>query len=794
MAVIVFNRLAVPGWAGNDPCDVPQHACMPLKDALSITTPQERLIAAYGRSDGSPLPRLLKSAVARFPRDPNVALHAILVDVDYEDHQVPPEGWADEIVAKVAEGFQECGWYRTPHGMRLVWDLAEPVPLIEADSVIRWVHNRLNEVGVATDVGTSDWTRMQRLPFAKGLDLPHSDFDDIPTLVVPDEAREESTPRSMGPFIARARPASVDKVTRSDLSEIKKVDARLADALYAGNLAAPEGERHSTLLSAALTITHTMKTNDPYIPYRLLLASAEEMGKDEEELWRICEWAAAAQAGAEQEIKAQKRENTRQSAHALGISPMVLLGQLILDNGKEMYVWDEDLKEYCGPILNQRQLLSALKDHCPILAGDIIYEGKGVPEILRDHSAHLRNVVYCHWAERTHFDARRGELLVPSARPDPTLKPVFSKEVEGWLQRFFGQEHYDDGLKWLAAFPRLDRPVCALYLCGEKSIGKGLFAKGLARIYSPHCEYADYAEVTGDFQAKMLSSPLIYADEKVPQDAFKANDSSVFRRLVGNGSHTINQKHQSPVTLRGFPRVLITANNDDALSIREDLDSADLDAVRIRIGYIDRGKDTSASEYMVDLAEEKGYENTYDLTEPWVTRDIAQHVLWLAENYKFRPDSRFLVEGWHSSFTDHLVTSVGAAGAIAETLVLAVERGLYTDSIRWFDGRVMVNATKLAMEWEQIRGQNIDRCPQTGSRTKALKSLAEGQQIRLKDSTDSVIRYWSIPATVLAGVADRYNIMDYSEFMLACSRRATDERMGTMAKESAAGKILSMKP
>lgn len=766
--IVVFDRLSVKSWAGQEILDVPTYQCKDISEALRVESPGELLFVAYGRVSGLPLPRLNKAAMARFAFDEDIRLTTILVDVDYEDHQEPPPEWHSDLLSALPF---PAGWYRTPHGLRLLWRLPESLPLAYADSAIAWVHQQLLAAGIQTDVGTQDWTRFQRAPHAFHRDLPHCDFDDIPTIDIPEDALEVGTARGLGTIVDCDQPSSIDKLTRSDVSPIKAWDATVADALYRGEWSAPIGSRHAEMLSLAMVISFLCESNDPRVPYRILSPSVEKMeDKDLAELWRVCEWTAAAFDASQKEDQKEILEAKIRAAKDLGCAVTDVRQRVILDSGKDYFVWDEAEKCYSQPYLNQRQLLAALKLHAPLLAGEVLWAKEPTADILRDFSSPVNRIIYSYTAERSQYIPERREVVIPCVAVDRTLKPRHNEHVAKWLEAFFGPDHLQHGLDWLAAAPRLDRPVCALYIRGTNSIGKGMLASGIARLWSPYKEFTPYGEVASDFQKTLLHTPLIVADEKVPQRAFVPNDSSIFRRVVGNGVHSLNPKNQHPVTLLGFPRVLITANNEDALSIREDLDQDDLDAVTLRVGYINREGDASARKVLEELAAENGFASTYDMTLPWVNRGIAEHILWLQENRQISPGPRFLVQGWESEFTEGLVTKAGSSGTVAETLVLAVESGVYTDAVRWFEGTVYVNAQGLAKEWKILRGHDVDAPPSSNSRLKALRSLAGGTQRTLRTKGGSQRRYWAIDAEVLARLAEDRNLADYQIILDAAAR------------------------
>jgi len=269
-------------------------------------------------------------------------------------------------------------------------------------------------------------------------------------------------------------------------------------------------------------------------------------------------------------------------------------------------------------------------------------------------------------------------------------------------------------------------------------------------------------ELLNEFNAGLKYSPLIWADEKVPQDAFKNNDSSVFRQIVGNTAIRIRDLYRSPAVLDGYPRLLITANNEDALAIREDLDAQDIEAIQLRIGYI--RANPSAADLLARLG---GREHT----EAWVKGGaLAEHTLWLHENRHVEAGDRFLVEGWESELTQSIATRVGSAGVIGEVIAHAISSNTYSDAIRWYGGSVYVNAQSLQAKWATVYGRE-DRVPSSNSMLKALRTLSHGRQSRLSGLySDARPRYWRIDAKTIAEIADHRGVTAPEEITQRTSR------------------------
>ena len=766
MRTIVIKRIRTRAWTGQHEVDVLEWEVLDLLDALGRTYASDACIVQYAPPEGTErFPRLAKSALARWSDGVSgPKLESLLVDIDYVNHQVPPDDWHLEVVAKVQ---WPCGWYRTPHGLRLVIEPHEPIPLLYADSYIAWAHSRLQAMGIATDPSCTDWTRLSKAPRILGHDLPMDLSGIAPLTERPDELTA-SSPVLLGDILGRSMPdGDIPKLTRAHL---KGMPSKLAEDIFHARLWAPEGERHSVLLSAAIALTTVNETNDPLVPFLALHTCAIKMGKSIEELWGICRWAAALQSGASQAVDDELTTTVQDTAEVMGVKRSAVRQRVVIDAGPEFFVWDESLNQYTPGFTHQHQLAGALDRHAPILSGG----GEGsFASLMRELSSHASEVRYTYCNELEGYVD--GTMVRRVCRPDPALKPKFDADIEKWFLALFGAAA-PTALDWLASYPRIDRPLCALYLDGPKSIGKSMLAMGLARLHSRDMMFVAYPDLAASFNDPLLKSPLVWADEKV-QAGGHLNDSAVFRRVVGNGVFPMNAKYRAKSSLTGYPRILITANNADALQIREDLDNEDIEAIRIRIGYVKverpvHGTDPTPVALLKRLAVEAGEPSAREFTEHWVAGGgIARHVLWLAENRVVQEGSRLLVEGWESDLTRDLSTSVGSAGAVAEVVALAIAGGQHVESVRWFGGQIYASNTLLAADWEVILGHRVDRAPNSNARLKALKSLSHGVQARLKVNGQAKRQlYWVIDAGTIARIAEGRGICTGDEITAAVNR------------------------
>jgi hypothetical protein len=797
--ILVIPHLYVKGWTGAPVTGTTGSEwfigtkSVPLCEKMSLLTALETnfkgadtCMVGYAPVAEDVYPRMLKPALVRFAaNDPTAPqLTTLLIDIDHENHTPPPPEWAEAQVALLDETWKAaCSWYRTPNGMRLVFVPKEPVPLRYADSYINQAHRILQDFGIKTDDGTSDWTRLQRMPRAGGrtypMDLTALREGRVHTWHPVMTEVDEAAPKSIGHAVNRTEASAQAhvrefKLTKDMLRQLSKVDPELADNIYHGTFHAEVGDRHKLLLAAAMTIVTVYETIDPLVPFRMLHDAALRLEKNATEVWNLCIWACSAFDGIKKAEKDERATAEQRAAKLMGVSPSQVASHLIIDLGAEQFVWDEGRGTYTSGCTHQHQVLTAVDKHCQVLTEDWF---SSFSEVMRAHSTKAKRLVYTYTPDQAGFDANTETMYIPVCQPDRALTPKFNADVQGWLEALFNKgtsPYYESVMDWLAALPQLDMPVCALYIDGPRSVGKGLLTYGIARLWSKECRVMPYSELLNDFNESLTQTPLIYADEKVPSG--KQQDSSVFRQMVGNSSMRINIKYRSVAIIEGYPRIIITANNAEALTFKEDLTMSDIDALRLRLGYVEVGPE--GEEYLKRTAEAQGFPSARHMADGWKADGlIAQHILWLAQNRDFTPGSRFLVEGWDSPLIRHMPTNVGSAGLIVDAVVAAMtstKRKVW-ESVRWVDGHIYVNNQILADEWDELcRGE---RMPLSNGRMKALKSMSGGNSRRFDITTGGGQRsqrhYWAIPADVIAQVADDRKLADRL-FILELAAR-TDE-------------------
>lgn len=367
-----------------------------------------------------------------------------------------------------------------------------------------------------------------------------------------------------------------------------------------------------------------------------------------------------------------------------------------------------------------------------------------VRSILHDYSTVARNVE-ASLSLQTSFYEPASQTFFEATTPLRKLTPRFHTEIDLWL-RFF-----DPSLKlldWVATVSRLDRQTCAIYIDGVKGVGKTLLPTGLARLWTTGGP-SEMARVLDGFNDSLITCPLVFADEALPQ---RKGITAELRRFIGSTKRTLARKFLPNAQLEGAVRVILAANNDRLLDTGEELSAQDLDAIAERIYYIKPPKQTA--QFLIDIGGPPRIEK-------WISGDmIAEHALWLRANRKVNEGARFLVEGNPSEFHRHLATGSGMASLACEWLArwLADPNPTTGTLVRVGLGELWVNTEAMAREVSWSKYVPATQVPTAARLGRALRSLASGS-INVKQGLTEM-SYHRLEASLILTWVDRLQIGD----------------------------------
>lgn len=751
-----------------------------LTDILTQQWPTDAHMGLYELPGEPNCPRLNKTCLRWFQTQYSVAqprLSAIAVDIDMPGHgevynwqnmaEWPTEmnTWYARTQAAMGriEEVMTAGMYLTRGGMRLVWPLAEhrKIGVNLADSYLRQFVEYLQRHGLGADSSCTQWNRLFRLPFVVRdgqRQQLQADFSRMAPLdwMPPDPLTDEG-PGAMGEALREQFPElDVQPAGRGEMGRVQ--DKPFFMAMAAGQPIAPPGTgvMHDTMMRAIASIVSAYDTNDPLLPFRFLLASCRAAEYPEQEMWQQCVWACRVHDGSKKIEEKHYGDALREAAQAMGCADGVVRQHLILAARERTsyYVYNEEKQTWDRPIGSGTLLANKLALGCPTLFR--MPNNVPIPIILENHATVVDHVVVSYIRDKVEYDPFTGAVFEPVAPMDPRLRPEFNPFIDQWLRLLFANR-VEKCLDWLATLTRLDRPTCALYIKAAPDVGKGLLATGLARIWGS--APSKYEELIRNFQDGLTQCPLIYADESVPEDPFAKNDSSVFRRVIGTGRQKIFIKHRPPAELEGFPRLLITANNPDALNMRDALEPDDVEAIKQRIGYVEAADE--AGQYLKELAHAHRMP-VQDFVEPWISsHKIANHVLWLRDNRHVQIGDRFLVEGWESELTNRMAIKFGIAPLLGKFIVKVIrDRMRAVRAVKYGDGEILVNVDYVLDAWKHVMGSS-SKPPYEQTIMKALKVLSDGDRVKMRANENEANRYyWRVNPERVAQIAEEFHLTD----------------------------------
>lgn len=379
----------------------------------------------------------------------------------------------------------------------------------------------------------------------------------------------------------------------------------------------------------------------------------------------------------------------------------------------------------------------------------------GVAVLIERHAVSCEGLFHDLTRDRSEWRWTRpggGELSIACGRRPP-VEPARHEEVDRWLRLLAG-DSAEKVLDWLATVTDLQWPTAALYLCGPRGTGKGLLAAGVARLWGQ--SVTSYADITGNFNSALRTCPVVLLDEgcRPPADG-----SASFRSLVGETRRPLTEKYRPAATLVGAVRLIIAANNMDALKLRESLTPEDEAAIGQRILFVRGGAEAAA--YLRGLGGRLH-------TAAWVDDcgrpgALPRHVAWLAANRTVVRGERFLVEGAAGAW----LRNAGLRGGLVQEVLATVARVAAggCDTWRqdrrpvWYEpGCALVSADRLQRAWRDLTGStSVPSLTATGT---ALATVAAGPARRVGGLRGPRPLAHPVPADRVVEVAELLGIGD----------------------------------
>jgi hypothetical protein len=324
------------------------------------------------------------------------------------------------------------------------------------------------------------------------------------------------------------------------------------------------------------------------------------------------------------------------------------------------------------------------------------------------------------------------------------LGPKFDQKVEEWLQLAAkdGEGHeLVLALAYLLAFKW--GPTAAVALIGPRSVGKKLIATGLAECINT-LQCCPGGALVSRFNGALTTSPIIWVDEGLPRGKDGIDFADRFRNLVTGGKLDVERKGKEVVQVAGVHRVLITANNYDAISkLGEDAPRTqdDLDAISERLVVFELQQRAADFLGKTDtrgwIAGDNGAPSNYT---------IARHLMWHLYNTVEWEDGapkkcgrRLLYEGMPDGLVQQKID--GADSNIPE-IAMAINDMARAGQVHLRDAGIYVNPDVLKNKCTGL-GKNV----KPSEFRKAATALA-----------------WDSHNTTIENVSARWLIVSYQRF------------------------------
>lgn len=644
-----------------------------------------------------------------------------------EGHKQPWESAEEpaEVLAQLLEAdLQPTAFYSTKHGARIIYVLDRPLPVEQGEGAYQIMLRLLQQAGVHSDENTADWTRFFVAPFVtkeetKLWELDYIWVEEFDAVLSADWVLQQGTVPQVIELEGDApdedtcarflETLSRGKVVATDF--VRQAKKRLQNSPYFDVIFHespppwPDGERNSGLWKLVGHVTHRLwgcveeLTHVHVFALLRALAGRMEPSADDptpyvEKLWdMVCRtWE---KHHDEQEVERATTEQVMERAlmgmraqarthgeplHVLaakrGLSEIDWMREhLIAQCGNETYLMGPDGYYTSRPIRNLAGIQGAVK-HLGLedLYGLVDRDGEivGREELLKQRAFAVGEI-------RLELGLRQGELrdldqpLPTLALPSHYLRPEkaqFVPIVDTYLRTLAG-DNYERLVDWLAFAQDVHKPICALSLCGASNTGKTFMAELIGARFGPGQKNGD--EVFGAYNGGLVRNPVINFDEgaTVFKNAKAADE--VFRTYVTGGTIPVKEKYLSTRQAEVYPRIIIGANNIEALRAvisGRDLDDASYDALSDRVLHIE-----VRPEAALWLSEHGGRE----LTNNWLYGDrlALRHLAWLYENRPTRSrwsgSGRLLVEGErHSEVLEDMRWSTPEIEAVMRAILRAV--------------------------------------------------------------------------------------------------------------------------
>lgn len=693
-----------------------------------------------------------------------VAAHAIALDLDKH-----PES-AIEILLQELSHFEFFLYTTHKHGsaiveyprLRVIFPLKEPIPNAEYSKYWLAFDNMTHHMN---DPQTKNISRLHFFPSTFDMSAkPFNYHNPGRWLSMADLDAHTQTSLPLPDIVIEH---NLDPI-RNKLSILKHADPLkpIAKAVLAGESFAPEGERHKPILDITMWLARKDQKLTTTHLEELFRASLSKMPSKDDLLKEI----QTAYQGFVEKLKNAKPQinkdtYTQQELEHIAKRQNCTIPELknrwVIQTGGGGWVLMKD-GNYT-PLQEKSDIVSTIKKHLDKAPIELFRVN---PETGRTSFKQLSEIVYEYGdvsfkniadmnAQCSYFIPEEKTMIEAVCPRRPNLVPKQDPEIDTFLKKLFGV-HYEKGLDWLVGATMLEEIICAIYINGPKGCGKTMLINGLAGIWSTTSTPTKLDEFLSNFNEIIKECPVVFADEKMPH-TFKGDSiTAQLRAMLSITSRPLTRKHKTTSNIIGGVRLALAANNDTLLDTNEIYTFSDIEAIAERFWYLEiRNKDSV--KFLEALPREK--------KKQWVSKGIAEHVLWLVENRGIKkPGTRFIVEGNPTEMHQLLRTGTPFNSLVCEWLIKWLENHQVFDGTpyeglaRIHKKQFLVNARIVVDMWDKfIKNKRYE--PTTKIVGTALKSLSD-EDTKPVNNKGKTVRYHVIHPESLVAWSNRYGVGD----------------------------------
>jgi len=394
------------------------------------------------------------------------------------------------------------------------------------------------------------------------------------------------------------------------------------------------------------------------------------------------------------------------------MSNMIGTQELVLQSRDGSYfVYSQVTSSYEGPFINSHKAkIASIKQFCPDLIESVpetlskvqieqLYQTE-VDTIIEIGDYNIRS----HQAIEYDRDAKIVTMFTP-VRLNNKLHAEFSPLADILIHLLFGDRHYELAKDYLSLIPRTDRPLGILYLDGLKASGKTVLANAIANLWngSP----TKLQDLQHQFRPNLRSSPVFIVDEIAINSSTTKGmfHPESLKEVVTLAEHECNSKFRNPITMKGYARIVVSANNKNALNIEQSAGKFSLDALLQRIAYVNV-IDPSASNYIKELKQRLSEEEMNHL----IKNGLSNHILWLSENHIIDPSRRDSDQARFMAWPSGDLFS-GGSGATAKMMFVEAIAS-YVSANEHLDALpIMIKGDHLYLHWSSFKEEFKPHAP-----------------------------------------------------------------------------------